>query len=419
MNTSNNEVEFVELKKCFCGILTDLICVSCEEWFCREHQRVCVLCEQPVCEDCYKTDLCCLVRPWGEKEERHLRDFYQNKLVDGEGMYYLDYKVKYGNEYRMEAVKRSIEYYVDNFDASSLTRCKGEFVRDYFPNITKYVENKETRLKYITFMEGVFRIESYGFSQIFLNNDVREDLLTVMDESIRSNKEMQIGLILYALKSKELFDSLKNRKLLDWNLVSNEYAIIQHVDATKWIEQNGVDILKNEKRFTQFVNYSPTEIMEYLMVERGMTVEYMSKNMRRLSCDILRMVYRLKGIEGIQKLDPRKIWFDFEEVKFLKSIGYNFNEDIRSESWIYALICLKAIKYEDLSENQKDNFNRYVSNRDIKACKHLYPFMKEIRKQKIMTVILCIRNLYPFFQKEIIWNILDLAYSPINERGSI
>ena len=415
--TDISEIEFDEFKICVCGNITDLICVSCDKWFCDVCLSTCVQCEQLVCEECYKQDLCCLARPWGDKTERHLRDFYQNKLVVGDGMYYSNDNVKYGKDYRMEAVKRTIEHYVDTFNASSLSRCGREFVGDYFPNITKYVEN-EMRLKFVSFLSELFRLNCDVFISIFLNNDVREDLLTVMDESIRSNKKMQSYLIQHMMESKELFDSLKKRKLLDWNLVRHKYfPTVNHIDAMKWIEQNGVDVLNNEKHFKQFVFYSPSKIMEYLIVEKGMTVEYMSKNMSYVTLDVVRMVYRLKGIEGIRKIDPRKIWNDFESLKFLTSIGYKYNEEGTNSILIYAMVCLRAIKYEDLNENQSKTFNDYVKERDIKACKHLYPFMKEIRKRKIMTMLLCMKRQFPLFQKEIIWNILDYAYSRIKERG--
>ena len=94
-----------------------------------------VQCKQVLCEECYKEDLCCLVRPWGEKIERHLKDFYQNKLVDGEGMSSFNHNLKYGNEYRMDAVKRTIEYYIGNFDNG----CHGAGFRGSFKVMTRYM----------------------------------------------------------------------------------------------------------------------------------------------------------------------------------------------------------------------------------------------------------------------------------------
>ena len=62
-------------------------------------------------------------------------------------------------------------------------------------------------------------------------------------------------------------------------------------------------------------------------------------------------------------------------------------------------------------------FEEHVSGIDLKACREMYLYMKDIRKRKIMTFLCCVRKFYPLFQKEIVWKILDNAYSPINERG--
>ena len=66
MKKSENEVEFIEFKKCdsrACDRETDVFCVSCKKWGCWEHIQDCVQCEQPVCKECYINDLCCLMRP--------------------------------------------------------------------------------------------------------------------------------------------------------------------------------------------------------------------------------------------------------------------------------------------------------------------------------------------------------------------
>ena len=210
-NSSKNEIEFVEFRKCdSCKDSCDCFCVSCQKFFCERCLKYCVQCEQPVCEECYKQDLCCLVRPWGEKTEDHLRNFYQNKLIDKDGMTVLRGVSCEGNEHRNEAVKRSIAHFVDNFDASSLLSCKVEFVREFFPSITKYVENDETRLRFVAFMEELF-LSVALFASAFMSNTAREYLFLVMDESIRSNKRMQGRLIYHAMISKELFDSMEKK----------------------------------------------------------------------------------------------------------------------------------------------------------------------------------------------------------------
>ena len=406
-----------EWKLCdICGFLTDSFCVSCEQWICLKHIQTCVQCRQLVCSECYQQDKCCLVRPWGEKQERHLRNFYQNKLVDRYGISLVARIAHYeGNEHRKDALKRSIAEFVANFDADAFMFFERGTARDFFPAITKYVGKEETRLIFIAFMNNLLKRGRSGLTYTFLNSSLREELLSVMDESIRSNKNMQSALNEYALESKELFRSLKDRGLL--NFEKDKFHTIHHLDALKYMEGNGIDVLNNCEDFKRFVRHSPVEIMEYLIVEKGMTVKYMSDN-RGISCDVLKLVYKVKGMDGVQSIDPAKIVYDLETVKFLKSIGCKFDETLRDHVvWKYPLICFDIEKLEDLDENQSENFLEYVRNHDIKACRHMIPFMKEIRKRKIMTVLLCMKTLYPLFQKEIIWNIIDLAYSPLNERG--
>ena len=142
----------------------------------------------------------------------------------------------------------------------------------------------------------------------------------------------------------------------------------------------------------------------------------------RRGYEILRIFHRVRGMEEVQKITS--FYFDFHTVRFLKSIGYRFDKQniMKSrglyEDSIYALICFNILKYEDLNATQKQDFEKYVSEKDVKACKQIYPFMKGIRKRKIMTFLCCVRKLYPLLQKEIIWNIIDTAYSPKEQRGS-
>ena len=145
------------------------------------------------------------------------------------------------------------------------------------------------------------------------------------------------------------------------------------------------------------------------MVEKHVTVEFVSESLDNIRYDTIRLVHRIKGIEGIQKLDPDN----------LNSVGYKFGlaYDI-AHRWIYQMFCSRNLKYEDLDEMQREVLKEYFEEFDVKASKHIFPFMKEIRKKKIMAVLLCMRKSYPLIPKEIVWMILDFAYSPINERGS-
>ena len=247
----------------------------------------------------------------------------------------------------------------------------------------------------------------------------------MMKEFIIEN-EIQGELIKHSMaaEGESLFECLKEQNLLDWNLFKLDMDIVRHIPAMKWCLENGIDVVNDKNRFEQIAYFAPAKVIEYLIVEKGLTVTYFSK-LRDLDVDILKMIYKVKGFEELQNIDDIELEFEMQNVQFLRSVGFEFHKrvileakPVSSYEW-YALVCCSVLKYEDLDVKQKESFHSYLSENDVKASKHLFPFMKEIRKKKIMTVMLCIRTLYPFFQKEIIWNILDLTYSPIKERGSL
>lgn len=156
------------------------------------------------------------------------------------------------------------------------------------------------------------------------------------------------------------------------------------------------------------------------MEERGLTIESLCQK-RKLNVENLKEIYSLKGLQETQKINSNKIDFDFETVRYLISIGYTFNKqeivekDLYSVE-LYSLICWNILKLENFSEDEKRKLKLCITNKDIKATKSLFPFMKEIKKRKIMTFLCCVRTKIP---KEISCIILDYAYSPINERGFI
>ena len=80
-----------------CCCFTDIFCVSCRDWCCEKHLNDCVQCGQPVCGECCKTDICCLVRPWGKMTERHVKRFYQHAVALDTGLEVFEFKlVDYG-----------------------------------------------------------------------------------------------------------------------------------------------------------------------------------------------------------------------------------------------------------------------------------------------------------------------------------
>ena len=124
-----------------------------------------------------------------------------------------------------------------------------------------------------------------------------------MDDFLKSpfiRKQIIATMIYVAFKSsRELFCCLESKGLLDWNLVDKEFNPVGHVEALVWAESNGIDVLRNKEHFKHFASNAPAEVMEYLIVERGMTIDYMAEN-RYLNCSILQMIYKVKGLEEIQ-----------------------------------------------------------------------------------------------------------------------
>ena len=131
------------------------------------------------------------------------------------------------------------------------------------------------------------------------------------------------------------------------------------------------------------------EVLEFMILERGMTVKFLRDHRETGDRDILELIYKLEGIEGIKKINLKKAYLRLNSYLFLKSIGIklDFLKTCKSvhEDDVYALVCFKVMKYKDLRKKTQENFMHYVENiveYEIKACKHLFPFMKEIRKEK-------------------------------------
>ena len=415
-----------------CNSSTDITCVVCNIWFCEVCLKNCLQCEQPVCKKCYKEDLCCLVRPWGEKTEQHFRVFYHQGMfvADGNGLYWVETFLRDGERngskwsgVRKEVLRRSVLHtIVERFDPYALPYSSSA-VAEVFPRITKYLQNDDTRLKMISFLEQAALYRKFQFVGILLNSEDQDEILSLLNEKILESHDIRKRLIECSLGvgGIHLFECLKRRGLLDWNVLQGAFVNVTHVEGLKWIQSNGVDVLKDRTHFSNLMRFSPAPVMEYLIIERGMTTEYMCEN-RHINFEIAKLVYRIKGMEDIRKIHFTKFMFDLNLVRFLRSIGYLFEKKLILEQRYrdfenYCFVCFGVLTYKDLSKARRKDFNDFVSDRDIKICKQMIPFMTDIRKRKIMIMLLCMKKVVPRLQKEIVWTILDYAYSPVNERG--
>ena len=426
--------EGFSFEKCrSCTSYTDVFCVSCEteteKWFCEECLKLCVQCEQHVCVKCYKDDMCCLIRPFGERTKRHFENFYQDKqkTLDRGGLFVLEHQIFYSKHFnakwdklRRETLQRSLLDFVQTAIFQSQKFPRIPFLLQIFPSLKIFLEDRVLRKKLLKFIHS---LDANGLALLLLLSEDRKELIDLCHDVVEVGGQALDRLLLrYSLgkNGRPLFECLRNRGLLKWDCVeSSRIYFLGHIEGIQWIEQNGIDVLSNRQHFANFARNASVEVLEYLIVERGMTIEYLLEN-RTIDRRGLTLIERLKGREEIQRIHIDKMELDFQTVAYLVSIGYNNYwkevEDVE-EDVLYAMICLGLLKYNELTDNQKIMVKKvYAPTHELKACKQMFPFMKEVRKRKIMTFLCCVRRLLP---REIAWMILDFAYSPLNERGFV
>ena len=159
------------------------------------------------------------------------------------------------------------------------------------------------------------------------------------------------------------------------------------------------------------------------MVEHEMEVEDIFQNSLVQSCEMLQAIYKHKGMEGLRKLDMNKVVLSLESIRFLRSIGFVFDKKALLEQTnigetLCNLISYNILTIKDLSSEQYDSC--VTSSKAMKVTKSTFLLMKPGRQARIVTVLLCVRKAYKNqIPKEISWIILDHAFSPKNERGSI
>ena len=368
---------FAEFKDCLdCATytrhLTDTICVCCTRWICAYCQSVCVQCEQTVCKECYKQDLCCLVRPWGEVEEAHFSNFYKNKLVDGPALDVIDSSPgEIGSKkftLRNEVVKRSILHYVENLDSSFVALRINDLVTKHFPSdISKYIVADEKG--FLAFLEEIGRKNHLLFANILCHSEDRDHILSLMEEFFRKHERLRKELVEKALKieKQDFFQSLNRRSLLDWKDVNRNafrLSAVGHVDGIKWCEKNGVDVVRNAEDFRSFASRSPVKVIEYLINEKGMSIDYLVEH-AFLNLEMLKLIAKVKGSDEIKRIEFSKIShaFNVKTLQFLMSVGYKFDKMKSSLSSNYPEVAFELVKYEEMGFFSKLQFNEYIAGK--------------------------------------------------------
>ena len=160
-----------------CRNRTDLGCGVCETNFCEKHIiSCCSVCEEAVCTSCYVVDKCCTVKPRG-KTEQLLRNLYKNKILDKNGLHVLDSLFRDPAQQKLfairtEAVKRTLEWMCDTFDASfAYESFYSSLIPQNFPSILPYLEVETTKAKFIEFLQ---KCEFAGKYRFVLNRKRRD-----------------------------------------------------------------------------------------------------------------------------------------------------------------------------------------------------------------------------------------------------
>ena len=277
----------------------------------------------------------------------------------------------------------------------------------------------EKRLK--QFLEESAQYNSKLLAYVLIFCKERDFLLSLLENFFRKNMDVWCDIIQHSVELRngnELFKALERKKLLlDFGKVHVDG--VMNVEGVKWMESNGVDVVKSSKI------YPSEEVMEYLL-NRGMTIEQLKQKVKtEFTVSMLRVMLKFFGVEEVKKhVKPSDMCLHFEALRLLTISGFQIEKkDVANSTFgpnLYAFLCFELLKWKDLNKRQQKEVRDFLRTNDVKAVNHMIHLMKPVRKKKIMAVLICMKKIplsYPL-PKEIIWNILDYAYSPINQRGS-
>ena len=413
-----------------CGpeCLVLLSCVSCGCHTCFIQQ--CVECGEAICPKCYGDQLCCAVQESKKKGSTfsfvkqffdsskivHCEDFHALEGLKSlaEDFGYFDYMLPLVNEVAL----RSVENYIEKGDEVVVDATV--IFAENFPRLSQY-QTDVKRFNYFKALQTISMEKSYLFFNILSLSEDREQILDGMADFFKDFELPLCDLAKHSMRSgkgKELFLSLKKRGWLNFETSGRDVEDLNHVEALKWIETNGVDVMSSDEEFQKFVDPDCVEIMEYLMREKEMSVKWMeSQRDFEFQQDMLEMIFREKGIEAISSIDLDKIPFSFETVAFLKSKNYEFGEkktllQERLEFDLAALIAFRVLEYKELSLEAQESVKHYLRTRDVILFDNLVPLIRPLRQKKILTVFLSLRKAVgQNLPKQIIKKILNYCYA--------
>ena len=187
------------------------------------------------------------------------------------------------------------------------------------------------------FLTGVFfshllksDLEIQLFALILVHSNQRELILSLVEDMLRETEDLLFHVLGYAVTEKEgnaLFCLLKKKNLLDFELysISINGGAVNHVEALKWMESNGVDIMD-----MWLTNASNVECCEYLISERDVSLDdWLEDRISPLHGDMIEMMLRTKGKKEVEAIDPWHILCDFENLKLYRSMGLFTEEHLK------------------------------------------------------------------------------------------
>lgn len=203
--------------------------------------------------------------------------------------------------------------------------------------------------------------------------------------------------------SKDLFLALRKR-----NLPISQTAKVGHQEAYEYITMQ----LNQECT----VDYTKPDMFEYVLKKGIHTLESLLD--RLYDHALLEIAIRVSGIEEIQKLELLECFLDERCVFCLFGAGYKFNKEnikaIERGDKLYPFMICGVLKYEELNEAQKKDFEEFASGSEIKVSQATLPFLKPVRKQKALAFLLCVNRVLNGrkLPKDLKILLLDRIFSP-------
>ena len=410
-----------------CETDTDLPCCACGLVVCQYDWIQCGCCNNAVCSKCFKDELCC--RQPRKKTKETLRNFYCNKYLDAKGLETVQVLGYWGMdddcewlEPRNECCERTVLRVIEELDMEycrSLNFFSGSKFGRHLPLLQQCPKLRSLVDEMPSFVDPAV------FAAVLAKSKDLEQLLTPKVEQIlKSRPDFLKEMIQESVTEEPLFMVLRNRDLLNIELLQSvRRPIFNHVEGLKWLEINDIEVVKHDLHFTKYVDTRNVRVFEYLLKEKGMTLQCFMERLEDVvfSLDMMKVIHRVKGVKDLLNVKIVALDLHYESIHFLRRIGYNFcKEEILqlTDSYsIYAFLCFDMIAFEDMNQEQKEDILDYVSCHDIKICKSMLPLLKPYKKKQILMLVLCMKRIFgKSLPKEIMMKITDHAYSPTNQK---